>query len=192
VHYLKKLLTGIDTTNYTYLCKTNRLQMKKILLIALLISLSMTSCGDDDNKIHPINGTWYTFETSVNLTSESKSADAAYLQERINVYYAAQVETEIVTKEFTDEMLTTITALKETPNTAITKTESSYNISGDTITINDKVYGAVKYGYIISNEVLTLYGTVNQKRVSDMADQLGILLPVPSDIKGTIKIKDKR
>lgn len=167
--------------------------MKKALFItALLVSYFLTSCGDEDNSIPPINGTWYTFERTVNLTSEANSSDAEYLKERMNVYYAGETTDYTITKTYNDEILKTITAPKDDPDKPINESEASYKIEGDSITINDRIYGSIKYGYLISNNVMTMYGTLDYKRVKDIADQLGIMIPIPSDITGTIKIKDRR
>lgn len=179
--------------NNIYLCKTNILQMKKIqILILSFICFVTFSCGDNDNKVDPINGTWYTFEQTVYLSSETKSSDAEYLQERINIYYAAELKDYDIKKSYNDEVVKVVTISKADPDRPVTESESSYKIEGDTITINDKVYGAVKYEYLITNKILTLYGNLNLKKITDIADQLGIMIPIPEDIKGTIKIKDYR
>ncbi|MDR1089733.1 MAG: hypothetical protein LBL79_01545 [Prevotella sp.] len=167
--------------------------MKTIqVLIPLFFCLLIFSCSDGDNKIEPINGTWHTFERTVNLSSDTKSSDAGYLQERINIYYAGELNDYDITKYYNGELLKVVTTLKTDPSKPVSESESSYRIEGDTITINDRIYGAEKYKYVITNKILTLYGALNLKRIADIADQLGIMIPIPQDIKGTIKIKDYR
>lgn len=179
--------------NYMYLCKTNILQMKTIqILIPLFICFLIISCNDGDNKINPINGTWYTFEKTVNLSSEAHSSDAQYLEGRINVYYAGELKDYDITKYYNEETVKTVTALKTEPGKPVSETEFTYQIEGDTIAINDRIYGTVSYRYIITNKIITLYGNLDLKRITDIADQLGIMIPIPQDIKGTIKIKDYR
>lgn len=179
--------------NYIYLCKTNTLQMKTIqILIPLFFCLLIFSCSNGDNEIDPINGTWHTFERTVRLNSDTKNSDAEYLEERINIYYAGELNDYDITKYYDDELLKVVTTLKTDPGKPVSESESSYKIEGDTITINDKIYGAVKYECVITNKILTLYGTLDLKRISDIASQLGIMIPIPQDIKGTIKIKDCR
>ena len=176
-----------------YLCKTNILQMKTIqILIPFIFCFFIFSCDGGDSKVNPINGTWYTFEKTVNLSSETHSSDAEYLEERINIYYAAEIRDYDITKYYNDETVKTVTTLKSDPSKPVSETEFTYQIEEDTIVINDRIYGTVSYGYIITNKIITFYGTLNSKRITDLADQLGIMIPIPQDIKGTIKIKDYR
>jgi hypothetical protein len=179
--------------NYIYLCKTNSLQMKTIqILIPLFFCLLIFSCSGGDDEIAPINGTWHTFERTVSLSSDTKSSDAEYLQKRINIYYEGELKDYDITKYYDNDLLKVVTTLKTDPDKLVSESESSYKIKGDTITINDKIYGAMKYECVITNKILTMYGTLDLKRITDIATQLGIMIPIPQDIKGTIKIKDYR
>lgn len=167
--------------------------MKKIqLFIPFFICFFIFSCDGGDNKVNPINGTWYTFEKTVSLSSETHSSDAKYLEERINIYYAGEIKDCDIIKYYNDETLKTVTTLKSDPGKPISETQFSYEIEGDIMTINDRIYGNVSYEYIITDKIITLHGTLNHKRITDIADQLGIMISIPQDIKGTIKIKDYR
>lgn len=182
-----------DNCFFIYLCETNNLQMKKnFILTALFACFVFVSCDGGDNKIEPINGVWYTFERVVSLSSVSNNADAKYLEERINVYYADDLNYYDIKKTYRDDVVITRTIKKTDPDSFVREDESTYSIEGDYITINDKLYGSQTYQFLLTNKVLTLHGEISRIEVEDIATQLGIVIPVPSDIKGTIKIKDYR
>ncbi|MFV0538108.1 MAG: hypothetical protein ACK5M3_12165 [Dysgonomonas sp.] len=167
--------------------------MKTIqILTSLIFCFFVFSCDSGDSKVNPINGTWYTFEKTVILSSETHSSDAKYLEERINIYYAGEIKDYDIVKYYDDETVKTVTTLKSDPGKPVSETQFSYEIEGDIMTINDRIYGSVIYEYIITNKIITLHGTLNHKRITDIADQLGIMISVPADIEGTIKIKDYR
>lgn len=163
------------------------------ILILLSICFLMISCEGGNSEVSPLNGTWYTFERTVNLSSETSSSDAEYLEERINIYFASELENDYdITKYYTDETVKTVTTLKSDPSVLVSETEFTYEIEADTITINDRIYGTMSYEYILTNKIMTMYGTLNNQRVENIADDLGIMISIPEDITGTIKIKDYR
>ena len=162
------------------------------ILILLSICFLIVSCEGGNSEVNPIKGTWYTFERTVYLSSETYSSDAEYLEERINVYFEAELEEYDITKYYNDETVKTVTTLKSDPSELVSETEFTYAIEGDTITIDDRIYGTMSYEYILTNKIMTMYGKLNKQRVENIADQLGITISIPEDITGTIKIKDYR
>lgn len=178
---------------FIYLCQTNILQMKKnFILTALLACFFLVSCDGGDNKVAPVDGTWHTFERIVHLTSVLNNDDAKYIEERINVYYKDELNHYDIKKLYKDETVITTTIDKADPDNFIKESESSYLIEGDSITINDKLYGSLKYEFLITNSVMVMYGSISRIEVEGIAAQLGLLIPIPTDIEGTTKIKDYR
>lgn len=191
-----KLQMLIDQYNkYVYLCKTNVLQMKNIFLLTILTSLCLlfSSCSDGDSDVSKIDGTWYAFERTVVLTSEKDPSYAKYLQDRINEYYGDETNKNDITKKFDPEKgRVTTTMVNKESGKEISKTEYTYKMEGESLTINDMVYGSTVSQCEISGNVMTMHREIKSIEIIDIADQLGIALDIPDDIGGTLKTKDHR
>lgn len=177
-----------------YLCKTNILQMKNIFLLTIFTSLCLLlSCSDGDTEASKIDGTWYAFERTVVLTSEKDPNGAKYLQDRINEYFGNQTNKNDIIKTFDPEKgrVTTTMVNKETGK-EISKTEYTYRMEGELLTINDMVYGSTVSQCEISGNVMTMHREIKAIEITDIADQLGIALSIPDDIEGSLKTKDHR
>jgi hypothetical protein len=190
---LKKERTYINETKYTYLCLTNILQMKNLILsftVLLAGCAFMTSCNDDNEDTPGIQqGEWKMYERT--MTTSDPGLDNNY-----NYLFDREIEENETTRTFSELNVRTTVKKKGISGSEglISEVTEAYTIEGDSIYVESRIFeGIMASRYLITDNTLTTYRQITSEDLKKIAPSIGIdPNSVPSGVTGVLKIKEMR
>jgi hypothetical protein len=177
---------------YVYLCTTNMLQMKNLILsftVLLAGCVLLASCGGSEDTPDIQQGEWEMYEQKVETTD-------AYLDNMLNNIFYRELKENETTRTFSELSVRTTVRKRETSGTEglISEVSEAYTIKGDSIYIENQIYeGIMVSRYLITDNTLTTYREISSEDIKKIVPNMGIdPNSIPGGVTGLLKIKEKR